>query len=136
VPPQERYAPHATTAVTVTVTGHLLVRELAAAAGSYYREIRTLNPAIAGDRLPRGRYAVRIPQTGRAQFASARAGLERAMAARAATRVTYRVRRGDTLGGIARRYGVSIAELRRWNAAARRGLHPGDVLVIERTGSK
>lgn len=135
VPPQERYAPHATAGVTVTVTGHLLVRELAAAAGSYYREIRTLNPAIAGDRLPRGRYAVRIPETGRAQFASALAGLERAMAARAVQRATYRVRRGDTLGGIARRFGVSIAELRRWNAAARRGLHPGDVLVIERAGA-
>ena len=135
VPPQERYAPHATATVTVPVTGHLLVREVAVAAGSYYREIRTLNPAIAGDRLPPGRYAVRIPETGLAQFASALAGLERAMAARAVTRVTYRVRRGDTLGGIARRFGVSIADLRRWNAAARRGLHPGDRLVIERAGA-
>jgi len=135
VPPQERYAPHATATVTVTVTGHLLLRELGAAAGSYYREIRTLNPAIAGDRLPPGRYTVRIPETGRARFASARAELERTMAARAARRKTYRVRRGDTLGGIARRFGVTIAELRRWNAAARRILHPGDVLVIERAGA-
>jgi len=133
VAPQERYAPHATATVTVTVTGHLLVRELASAAGSFYREIRTLNPAIAGDRLPAGRYAVRIPEGGRARFATALPGLERVMAARAVRRVTYRVQRGDTLGGIARRFGVSVDALRRGNAAARRAhLRPGDVLVIER----
>jgi hypothetical protein len=136
VAPHERYAPHPTETVTVRVSGHLLVRELAAAAGSFYREIRTLNPAIASDRLPEGEYAVRIPRGAGAQFAKALSGLERVMAARAVRRVTYRVQRGDTLGGIARRFGVSVGALRAGNAAARRAhLYPGDVLVIERAGA-
>jgi membrane-bound lytic murein transglycosylase D len=122
--------------VTVRVTGHLLVRELAAAGGSFYREIRTLNPAIAGDRLSPGRYEIRIPEGGRARFVTVLPALERAMAARAFRRVTYLVQRGDTLGGIARRFGVSIEALRRGNAAARRAhLYPGDVLVIERAAA-
>jgi hypothetical protein len=137
VAPQERYAPHATAPVTVTVAGSLPVRALAAAAGSFYREIRTLNPAITGDRLPAGRYALRIPMEGRARFAAALPGLERAMAARAGRRVTYRVRPGDTLGGIAGRFGVSVDALRRRNTAARRAhLYPGDVLVIEGAGAQ
>lgn len=132
VAPQERYAPHATASVTVTVTGHLPVRTVAAAAGSFYREIRTLNPALTSDRLPAGRYTLRIPAEGRARFVAAVPGLEREMAARRARRVTYRVRPGDTLGGIAGRFGVSVEALRRRNAAARRThIYPGAVLVIE-----
>jgi len=33
----------------------------------------------------------------------------------AGTKVTYRVRRGDTLGEIAKKYGVSVANLKQWN---------------------
>jgi soluble lytic murein transglycosylase-like protein len=133
VTPPARYAPHATVTVGVKVAGHLLVSELAAAAGSFYRELRTLNPAITSDRLPPGRYEVRIPEDNRERFQAALPELERVMAARAVRRVTYRVRRGDTLGGIARRFNVPIEALRRRNAAARRAhLRPGDVLVIER----
>jgi membrane-bound lytic murein transglycosylase D len=136
VPAHERYAPHATETVSVTVSGHLLVRELASAVGSFYRELRTLNPALAGDHLPPGTYTVRVPEGGREPFAKAWPGLERAMAARAVRRVKYRVRRGDTLGSIARRFGVSVDTLRDVNAAARRAhLYPGQILVIERAGT-
>jgi membrane-bound lytic murein transglycosylase D len=43
---------------------------------------------------------------------------------------TYRVRRGDTLFDIARRFGVSLSELRRANGLRGSRIHPGDVLVI------
>lgn len=135
VPPEERYSPHATEEVTLRVVGHVTVGEIAAAAGSFYRQMKALNPAMMADSLPEGRYEVRVPEGHRATFEAALPTLERRMAARAVQRVRYRVRSGDSLAGIARRYGVSVGDLRRWNPAARRGhIHPGQIISIERRG--
>lgn len=43
---------------------------------------------------------------------------------------TYRVRRGDSLWGIARRHGVSVSELRRWNGIGNR-IQPGQRIRIQ-----
>lgn len=43
---------------------------------------------------------------------------------------TYRVRRGDTLYGIARRHDVSVAQLRRWNDLHTKNLQPGQKLTV------
>lgn len=47
----------------------------------------------------------------------------------------YRVRPGDTLGAIAARYGVSTAQLRRWNHLRGNIIHAGAVLVVAAPGS-
>jgi len=48
-----------------------------------------------------------------------------------AEKLTYTVRRGDTLHEISRRHGVSLENLTRWNKLSRRDpIHPGDRLVI------
>lgn len=49
--------------------------------------------------------------------------------------VTYRVRRGDSLGSIARRYHVTTAQIKEWNGLRSNTIHPGQKLVI-RTGVK
>ena len=49
--------------------------------------------------------------------------------------VTYRVRRGDSLGSIARRYHVTTTQIKEWNGLRSNTIHPGQKLVI-RTGSK
>ena len=49
--------------------------------------------------------------------------------------VTYRVRRGDSLGSIARRYHVTTAQIKAWNGLRSNTIHPGQKLVI-RTGAK
>ena len=46
--------------------------------------------------------------------------------------VTHRVRRGDTLWGIGRRYGVTPRQIRAWNKVGRH-ITPGDRLVIWRS---
>jgi membrane-bound lytic murein transglycosylase D len=47
--------------------------------------------------------------------------------------VTHIVKRGETLSGISRKYGVSIAEIKRWNPNARRKyIYAGDRLKIYR----
>jgi membrane-bound lytic murein transglycosylase D len=43
----------------------------------------------------------------------------------------YQVRRGDTLGGIARRFGVSVRQLRDWNDLNGSRIYPGQRLQIE-----
>ena len=43
---------------------------------------------------------------------------------------TYRVKRGDTLYGIARRYDVSVSDLQQWNDLRSGGLQPGQKLTV------
>lgn len=43
----------------------------------------------------------------------------------------YRVRRGDTLSGIAQRFGVSVADLRRWNGLRSDRIISGAVLRVQ-----
>ena len=47
-------------------------------------------------------------------------------------KVSYRVRKGDTLWGIGRRYGVTPRQIRAWNNVGRY-ISPGDRLVIRRS---
>lgn len=46
------------------------------------------------------------------------------------SRVTYRVKRGDTLSEIASRYGVSISDIRKWNSLSSTRIKVGQTLVI------
>ncbi|WP_457652549.1 LysM peptidoglycan-binding domain-containing protein [Rhodocaloribacter sp.] len=43
---------------------------------------------------------------------------------------TYVVRRGDTLFGIARKHGASVAQLRRWNRLSGDRIHVGQRLIV------
>jgi len=61
---------------------------------------------------------------GKARKVAARSGSRSAKAA------VYRVRKGDSLWTIARRAGISLAELRRWNAMKTTTLRPGQVLKL------
>jgi hypothetical protein len=135
VPAEARYSPHAAELVKIHVRRRMAVRELAEAAGSYYRQIRALNPAIMRDTLPPGQYQVRIPEGRPARFLANLAERNRAALERSSRRHRYRVRAGDTLASIARRFGVSVSAIKADNAAARRPhIYPGDVLVIELVG--
>lgn len=72
--------------------------------------------------------ALRIPLSAGYQFAGAPPAGNDSAAGRIHT-----VQRGDSLWRIARRYGVSVAELTRWNRIARDApLHPGQELVVGR----
>ena len=49
--------------------------------------------------------------------------------------VTHRVRRGESLGSIARHYHVTTTQIKEWNGLRSNTIHPGQRLVI-RTGDK
>jgi soluble lytic murein transglycosylase-like protein len=76
IPAEQRYQPRETDVVEIAVRDHLALTELARSVGSFYREIRQLNPEIAQDVLPKGRYRIRVPKGSLAQVA-VRAGRAR-----------------------------------------------------------
>lgn len=76
IPAEQLYRPHETDVVEITVRDRLPVTELARTVGSFYRELRQLNPEIGQDALPRGRYLIRVPKGSVLQVA-ARAGRTR-----------------------------------------------------------
>jgi membrane-bound lytic murein transglycosylase D len=52
----------------------------------------------------------------------------------AAELVTHRVQRGDSIAAIARRYGVTVADVKRWNPVAGNALRSGGLIRIYRKG--
>ena len=127
VPTTDRYQPPARDRVRLRVRNRMPVRAIADASGSFYREVKLLNPAITRDALPAGVYAINLPDGAGDGFRPREARAPRTSAAR----VTHRVRRGDTLSAIARRYGVSLSTLRRRNPSVNgRSIRPGDRIVV------
>ncbi len=95
--------------------------------GVSYSDFKALNPIFKGTYAPNyknGQVVIRVPK-GKGSIASVAlnksyAKKRRFVASRSSS--TYRVRRGDTLYGIARKFGTSINALRRANSMGRRSL--------------
>ena len=87
-------------------------------------EILVVNNLGAGGPLPGDRLTIPVPY---------RPEVARVSAAPAGTgthTLHYRVRPGDSLGAIARRYHVTIAQLQKWNGLKRTQLQAGEVLSV------
>ena len=124
------------------------LKPLAAAVGLPEGELRTLNPALQLGQTPPGEpYAIKVPagMGPRVQNAMKRVQLVSATAAHrpgakvekklqpgraAASRAIHVVKVRETVGSIARRYGVSPAELVRWNQLEGDRIRPGDRLQV------
>lgn len=126
VPDEQRYRPPPRERVDVRVRGRLTVGAIADASGSFYREVKRLNPAITRDGLPAGTYPINLPEGAGGAVRSLEVEPTRTPAM-----VRHRVRRGDTLSEIARRYGMALQDLRDRNPhLGRRAIRPGDILLI------
>jgi membrane-bound lytic murein transglycosylase D len=141
VPTEQRYRPLEADTAGFEVRNRVLIMDLARAAGSFYREIRALNPEIVQEWLPRGHYLIRIPQgSGREFLANLAASEPRttvSLAVSEPTSIRYRVKRGDTLLGIAQRFGVSVTALEALNkTVTKHRLVPGTILVIQPPGGR
>jgi LysM repeat protein len=95
--------------------------------------VREVNPEYLS-RAPRAGDVVRIP--GQARLAGW-IGENRRVTAEASSGTTHRVRRGETLGGIAGRYRVSVAKLRAWNHLGPKAfIRAGQLLRVSSGGSR
>ena len=114
------------------------LKEAAKHVGVSREQLLATNPAFLRrvrygvDRIPRG-YRLRVPRSARdASLATRRRDLGRASAGADEPKVVvHRVSRGQTLGGIARRYGSSVREIQKMNGVRNpRRIQAGQDLII------
>lgn len=112
----------------VDVAGQIDLHVAAEIADLPKEELLALNPAFnhwVTD--PDGPHQLLVPLDREAKFSEGVAALPPDKRVRV---VYHRVRRGDTLGGIADKYGVSVAALRAANKVRGTTIHPGQDLLI------
>jgi len=127
---------------TIVMHGCVDLGVVASASGVDLSLLRDLNPELRENFTPPSdtRYSLTIPQAAKERFVQNFYVLpenERYLSSTQVEKlkrkrwVTYRISRGDTLSGISRKFGVSIAQLKKWNTNARgRYIRAGDKLKI------
>ncbi len=113
----------------VPVRGFLSLSEIASMARSDEATIRALNPELRRTEIPPSNkgYFVRIPLGTYDQFEEAYAKLP---PAKRQASDTYIVRRGDSLGKIAAKYGISVASLMQTNGLRSTTIQVNQRLVV------
>ena len=113
----------------VPVKGMLSLSDIAEMAGTDAATIQALNPELRRASLPpsQSAYMLRIPLGSYEQFAQA---FERLPEEAKRPVTEYVVRRGDSLGKIGNRFGVSVAALKSANNLRRTTIHPGQHLIV------
>jgi len=117
---------------TFTVEGGLALQKIAEALHCSADTLATLNPALTRKMTPprKDPYLLRLPAGAREAFAMIYPNLEKSFSAPEPSRWVHRIRKGETIGSIAARYGVSSQEIRAWNRLGKRKIRPGKTLVI------
>lgn len=131
---------------TIRVPEGTKLPRIAADSGIDPTELKQLNPELRLEQTPPSEpYALKVPPGGAdlVRVVLERAAIQRQVAAaprRGAVAVAsvrrdandvHVVKAQDTVGGIAKRYGVSVAEIRRWNQLSEQArIFPGDRLRV------
>ncbi len=113
--------------VNVALRSTVPVQTMAELAGVTYRDFKVLNPALISDSVPEGSYTLRVPREKGKEFLTRFEGLKETEEPHV---ITHKVKRGETLSGIALHYGVSASSLREWNGLQGDGVRIGQVLKI------
>ncbi|MEA2081754.1 MAG: transglycosylase SLT domain-containing protein [Elusimicrobiota bacterium] len=127
----------------VDVYGPVDLKRAAKCAGCGQKDLIALNPELSRQCTPPNMlpYPLKLPVGKSALFVKNFSRLsekqkylsKKEMRAREHRVVVYRVRRGDNLSTIARKYKVSVRKLKKWNRIARRHfIYPGQKLKIYR----
>jgi membrane-bound lytic murein transglycosylase D len=107
---------------TFTVQGGLTFAQIGEALGVPADSIAMLNPELVRGTTPpvKGNWVLHLPVGSRETFAAIEPTLERSYHAPQPQKFTYKVRRKQSIAGIAANFGVSAADVRRWNRISTR----------------
>jgi len=128
--PEDYYKPRKFDRVKLRAKYPTPLTLVAKASGTYYKDLRDLNPQLLGDVIPPGQHILFLPEGAAGKFA------ERYQPLMAKYRETlkpetYVVKRGDSLTGIANKHDMSLYQLCRLNKLSRRAtIHPGQKLLV------
>ena len=112
---------------TVMIRQRVHFEQIAKFTGVPIQTIRDHNPQYRRDIIPASEtdpFVLRLPADFMLRFIAYSDSIfanpfpelwEQRLVAPTVTRITYRVKRGDVLGSIARRFGVTVAQLKTWN---------------------
>lgn len=137
----------------VTIPAPMSLAQIAELAGTSVAALRTANTDLAptATRTPVRNFPLYVPSGGGQRLAAALTATPTVQVANRSvpevssaapstasraeedvrgTPLDYTVQAGDTLSEIAERFGVSVADLRRWNPSLRRTLYRGDRLTL------
>lgn len=131
---------------TIHVKQMITLDQVAETTGVNIEELQFLNPSYKLDIIPKieGKtYALRLPREAVGIFTSnedkiyafAKAEFDKREKplpelVKVDTKIRYKVRSGDYLGKIARRYGVRVSQIKRWNGLRSNNLKIGQRLTI------
>lgn len=125
---------------TVVVKEQMSFDQISQALEISIEEILYFNPQYRKNIIPAGGNAVCLPKNKIAQFLNNEQAIYAAIQAQrkegdvietlAEVKKTHTVRSGEKLSSIARKYGVTVAELKTWNYVGKKGLRPGKKLVV------
>ncbi len=116
----------------VPVQGSLALDLIAELAQTEVQTIKALNPELLGNTLPPSRspYFLRLPLHSYDRFAE---GYRQLPTATRRTASQHVVREGETIGQIARRYGVNVSSLMRNNGLHSTTIRLGQTLIVPAT---
>ncbi|MGH7927226.1 MAG: transglycosylase SLT domain-containing protein, partial [Candidatus Binatia bacterium] len=113
----------------VEIRRPLRLGALAEMADTEVSTIRELNPALVGKATPAGTFTVKLPIGKAVLFAKAYDTLNERYA-ESTQSVTHKVKKGETLTSIARRYGQEVSALMKLNGLTSARLHVGQHVNI------
>lgn len=121
------YAPFAVEKVTISLPGPITIAAAAQAAGISYRELKTLNPCLISDTIPRGDSTIRVPEGKGGEFEK---GIAAWKAEYKPVLVLHKVAKGETIDGIAHKYNAANQDIRDWNGLKEDNIRLGQTLKI------
>ena len=141
ISPMEMKMPEGTDTIHISRPLHL--QQVSAVCGISLDELRALNPEFKKDIIPGNEqpYALRLPSKLMSSFIDKEDSIYNYKPDTYLTRrntvdipapkaVYHRIRNGETLGGIARKYGVSVSQLRRLNGIRGSSIRAGKSIRI------
>jgi membrane-bound lytic murein transglycosylase D len=125
---------------TVVIKAQMSFEQLSEALDVTSEEILYFNPQYRKNIIPAGGYALCLSKNKIGSFLNNEQAIYAAIDAQkkegvvveslAEVKRTHTVRSGEKLSTIARKYGVTVADLKTWNYVGKRGIRPGKKLVV------